>query len=246
MAIEPSLTALSIRSKSWYTTRPAPMFKCPTSLFPIWPSGSPTCSPWVTKVAWPWVCTRPSKTGVFAVCTALLASGVPRPHPSRMTRAVFCFMAAPSYLAGTPQRQARCVKPTNEPADATPFSSQEQKHHLNWPKFPFETNPKLSPTGPLPATSKPCSCHRTIECHRPSPAHYRTEKGGFHAIDLPRLALHDDRPKKTKSKVGESAKYGPNVRLKGPCRSVTLAVGWVRCNRSFVFCAKAGLPSNPT
>src|SRR5438034_2307572 len=34
-----------IRTMSCGTTRPAPRFKCPTSLLPIWPSGSPTASP---------------------------------------------------------------------------------------------------------------------------------------------------------------------------------------------------------
>src|SRR3990172_7086551 len=33
-----------MRTRSWYTTRPAPRFRCPTSEFPIWPAGSPTRS----------------------------------------------------------------------------------------------------------------------------------------------------------------------------------------------------------
>jgi len=41
----PSLIALVIRVRSWYTTRPAPMLVCPTSEFPICPSGSPTDIP---------------------------------------------------------------------------------------------------------------------------------------------------------------------------------------------------------
>src|SRR3954469_3693371 len=34
-----------IRTISWGTTRPAPRFRCPTSLLPICPSGNPTASP---------------------------------------------------------------------------------------------------------------------------------------------------------------------------------------------------------
>ena len=40
----PVRTDLEIRTRSWYTTRPAPRFRCPTSEFPIWPAGSPTRS----------------------------------------------------------------------------------------------------------------------------------------------------------------------------------------------------------
>ena len=35
----------SMRVTSMWMTRPAPMFRCPTSLLPIWPSGKPTNGP---------------------------------------------------------------------------------------------------------------------------------------------------------------------------------------------------------
>ncbi|MNI62578.1 hypothetical protein D3C73_1179050 [compost metagenome] len=46
----PSRMDLSIMVKSWYTIRPAPMFRCPTSELPICPSGSPTASPHAVSV----------------------------------------------------------------------------------------------------------------------------------------------------------------------------------------------------
>ena len=42
-----SLYATEMRTDSWYTTRPAPMFWWPTSLLPIVPSGRPTSNPLV-------------------------------------------------------------------------------------------------------------------------------------------------------------------------------------------------------
>src|SRR5260370_1303111 len=41
----PDAMAWEMRTMSWGTTRPAPRFRCPTSLLPICPSGSPTGSP---------------------------------------------------------------------------------------------------------------------------------------------------------------------------------------------------------
>ena len=41
----PSSMALPIRTRSCCTIRPAPKFRCPTSLLPICPSGSPTACP---------------------------------------------------------------------------------------------------------------------------------------------------------------------------------------------------------
>ena len=47
---DPSAIASSIRSRSCFTTAPAPRFRCPTSELPIWPSGSPTAGPCVVSV----------------------------------------------------------------------------------------------------------------------------------------------------------------------------------------------------
>ena len=41
----PVLISSSMRVRSCNTLRPAPMCKCPTSEFPIWPAGKPTASP---------------------------------------------------------------------------------------------------------------------------------------------------------------------------------------------------------
>src|SRR6266700_502797 len=41
----PDSIAWEMRTMSWGTTRPAPRFRCPTSLLPICPSGRPTASP---------------------------------------------------------------------------------------------------------------------------------------------------------------------------------------------------------
>ena len=43
--IEPSAQARFIFTRSWYTMRPAPILRWPTSEFPICPSGRPTSSP---------------------------------------------------------------------------------------------------------------------------------------------------------------------------------------------------------
>jgi hypothetical protein len=44
---EPSCTALSMREMSIMAMRPAPKFRCPTSLLPICPGGKPTSGPLV-------------------------------------------------------------------------------------------------------------------------------------------------------------------------------------------------------
>ena len=79
-------TASSMRIRSWRTTEPAPRFRWPTSLLPIWPSGSPTARPHAVSV----VCGYPdhssSKTGVCARDTALPGPGSASPQPSRTIR----------------------------------------------------------------------------------------------------------------------------------------------------------------
>jgi hypothetical protein len=42
---DPSAMAVEMRTMSCITTRPAPRFRWPTSLFPICPSGTPTRTP---------------------------------------------------------------------------------------------------------------------------------------------------------------------------------------------------------
>src|SRR6056297_4175768 len=66
------------------TTRPAPIFVCPTSEFPICPVGSPTSGPWVISVACGQSDHMRSKFGVSAKAGALALVWSDRPHPSRM------------------------------------------------------------------------------------------------------------------------------------------------------------------
>ena len=53
-----------------YTSRPAPMFRCPTSEFPICPSGSPTAIPLAFPFTKGYSAISLSMTGVFASATA--------------------------------------------------------------------------------------------------------------------------------------------------------------------------------
>ena len=74
----------SILRRSMFRTRPAPMFICPTSEFPIWPTGNPTSGPWVTNVDEGKFSIRLSKQGVLANETALPSIISDKPHPSKM------------------------------------------------------------------------------------------------------------------------------------------------------------------
>ena len=67
----PSRISFVIRTRSWYTIRPAPRFRCPTSELPICPSGSPTASPLALPVTKGYSCIRASITGVSAWAMAL-------------------------------------------------------------------------------------------------------------------------------------------------------------------------------
>src|SRR5512135_544252 len=83
----PSRTDFEMRTRSWYTTRPDPRFRCPTSEFPIWPAGSPTRSSdaWIRvrgNRAHSW-----SKNGVSARATAFPSFSSRWPQPSMMIRA---------------------------------------------------------------------------------------------------------------------------------------------------------------
>src|SRR5687768_13229504 len=81
--------ALVIRTDSWSTMRPAPMFWWPTSLLPIVPSGRPTSNPlvWINTLGYSAI--SRSATGCFARYTALeefhFGSGF-FPQPSRTIR----------------------------------------------------------------------------------------------------------------------------------------------------------------
>ena len=63
--------AFVIRVRSWYTIRPAPIFKWPTSELPITPSGRPTARPLASPVTKGHSLIRRSITGVSASAMAL-------------------------------------------------------------------------------------------------------------------------------------------------------------------------------
>src|SRR5438309_5064182 len=78
--------ACEIRTISCGTTRPAPRFKCPTSLLPIWPSGSPTASPDALRsVRGAWF-QRRCHIGVSPSSTALPSRPGRKPQPSSTIR----------------------------------------------------------------------------------------------------------------------------------------------------------------
>src|SRR5437868_2281573 len=78
--------ACEIRTMSCGTTRPAPRFKCPTSLLPIWPSGSPTASPDALRSVRGARLQRRCQTGVSPSSTALPSRPGRKPQPSRTIR----------------------------------------------------------------------------------------------------------------------------------------------------------------
>ena len=89
----PFLIVWSMRTTSCQTTLPAPMFRCPTSLLPISPSGKPTASEEASSSVYPCVIFEPSfanssMTGVFAAAIASPFLGdvsLGMPHPSITT-----------------------------------------------------------------------------------------------------------------------------------------------------------------
>jgi hypothetical protein len=66
-----SVKSLLIRTSSWFTTRPAPMFSCPTSLLPMTPSGRPTSRPLALTRATGYLLWSMSSQGFVARCVAL-------------------------------------------------------------------------------------------------------------------------------------------------------------------------------
>src|SRR5256885_873452 len=82
----PDVMACEIRAMSCGTTRPAPRFKCPTSLLPIWPSGSPTASPDALSSVRGARLQRRCQTGVSPSSTALPSRPGRKPQPSSTIR----------------------------------------------------------------------------------------------------------------------------------------------------------------
>src|SRR2546430_1661780 len=82
----PDVMACEIRTMSCGTTRPAPRFKCPTSLLPIWPSGSPTASPDALSSVRGARLQRRCQTGVSPSSTALPSRPGRKPQPSSTIR----------------------------------------------------------------------------------------------------------------------------------------------------------------
>src|SRR5437016_6424668 len=82
----PDSIACEMRTMSCGTTRPAPRFKCPTSLLPIWPSGSPTASPDALRSVRGARLQRRCQTGVSPSSTALPSRPGRKPQPSSTIR----------------------------------------------------------------------------------------------------------------------------------------------------------------
>src|SRR2546425_5081721 len=82
----PDSMACEIRTMSCGTTRPAPRFRCPTSLLPICPSGRPTASPDASSNVRGAFAQRRCHTGVRPSSTALPSRPGRKPQPSRTIR----------------------------------------------------------------------------------------------------------------------------------------------------------------
>src|SRR5437773_1125529 len=82
----PDSIAWEMRTMSWGTTRPAPRFRCPTSLLPICPSGRPTARPDASSSVRDARSHSLCHTGVRPSSMALPARPGRKPHPSSTTR----------------------------------------------------------------------------------------------------------------------------------------------------------------
>src|SRR5256885_1141754 len=82
----PDSMAWEIRTMSCGTTRPAPRFKCPTSLLPICPSGRPTASPDALSNVRGACAQRRCQVGVRPSSTALPSRPGRKPQPSSTIR----------------------------------------------------------------------------------------------------------------------------------------------------------------
>src|SRR5207248_799125 len=82
----PDVMACEMRTMSCGTTRPAPRFRCPTSLLPICPSGSPTASSDALRSVRGAFAQRRCQTGVSPSSTALPSRPGRKPQPSSTIR----------------------------------------------------------------------------------------------------------------------------------------------------------------
>src|SRR5438067_8573290 len=82
----PDWMACEMRTMSCGTTRPAPRFRCPTSLLPICPSGSPTASSDALRSVRGALAQRRCQTGVSPSSTALPSRPGRKPQPSSTIR----------------------------------------------------------------------------------------------------------------------------------------------------------------
>src|SRR3989441_7453054 len=82
----PDSIAWEMRTMSWGTTRPAPRFRCPTSLLPICPSGRPTASPDALSSVRGAFAQRRCQVGVRPSSTALPSRPGRKPQPSSTIR----------------------------------------------------------------------------------------------------------------------------------------------------------------
>src|SRR5881296_2753806 len=82
----PDSIAWEMRTMSWGTTRPAPRFRCPTSLLPICPSGRPTASPDASSNVRGALAQRRCQVGVSPSSTAFPSRPGRNPQPSSTMR----------------------------------------------------------------------------------------------------------------------------------------------------------------
>jgi hypothetical protein len=80
----PRLIASSMRVTVCSTTRPAPRFKCPTSLLPCCPFGNPTLSSAARISVYGLLRARSCQCGMSAAAIALPRVSFEQPNPSRM------------------------------------------------------------------------------------------------------------------------------------------------------------------
>ena len=96
----PSAISASMRGRSWSTGRPAPMLRCPTSLLPICPSGSPTAAPEASSRLCGQSPSSARQRGMSAAAMASTAGSGPMPKPSMTTRTMGHGRAARVVTAG--------------------------------------------------------------------------------------------------------------------------------------------------
>src|SRR6184192_3276334 len=108
----PDSMACEMRTMSCGTTRPAPRFKCPTSLLPICPSGRPTASPDALSNVRGAFDQRRCQVGVRPSSTALPSRPGRKPQPSSTIRTTGvrgpCLFA---ILEGMQSSRALCALP---------------------------------------------------------------------------------------------------------------------------------------